>query len=140
MFKENLEYIEVCYTHYMYLCEKKKIEPNIERKPIERCRKQGYSKSHEEEVKEAINEENHQEKMFSQLRGVQDVKKKAMIKWMEIKIKESDDKKYVIPRIGLRHHAIMDRGQVNVGYHSEALVGFKRSGRSPFQMDFGKYI
>jgi hypothetical protein len=63
---------------------------------------------------EAVDEERFQEKMFSQLRGVQDVKKKAMIQWMELKIKEAEDKKYVIPRIGLRHHTMMDRGLSNL--------------------------
>jgi hypothetical protein len=107
MFKENLEYIEACYDCYLTLCEKKKIEPNIERRPIERSRKQGYFKLYEEEIIKSVNEERHQEKMFSQLTGVQDVKKKATIHWVEIRIKEAEDKKFVIPRIGLRHHAII---------------------------------
>jgi hypothetical protein len=114
IFKENLEDIEDCYNRYLYICRRKDIEPNIERKPIERRRKQGYFKLHEEEIVEALDEERHQEKMFSQLRGVQDVKKKAMIQWMELRIKETEEKKFFIPRIGLRHHAMMGRGLSNL--------------------------
>jgi hypothetical protein len=89
----------------LYLCDRKKIEPNVERKQIERSRKQGYFKLHEEKMIEAESEERFQEKMFSQLKGVQDVKKKAMIHWMELRIKEAESKNFVIHRIGLKHHA-----------------------------------
>jgi hypothetical protein len=48
----------------------------------ERSRKERFFKNIKEEIDEAIEEERHQEKMFSQLKDVQDVKKKAMIQWM----------------------------------------------------------
>jgi hypothetical protein len=66
-----------------------------------------------EEVEESDEQEKSQEKMFSQLKGVQDVKKKSMIQWMEMRIKEAEEKQFVIPRIGLRHHAVMNEGLQN---------------------------
>jgi hypothetical protein len=82
IFRENLSYIEECCSRYIYLCERKGIEPNIEKRPIERCRKEDFFKNIKEVVDESIEEEEYQEKMFSQLKGVNDVKKKIMIQWM----------------------------------------------------------
>jgi hypothetical protein len=89
---------------------KKKIDPNIERKLKERSRREGFFRKNEEEVQESEEQEKSQEKMFSQLKGVNDVKKKAMIQWMEMRIKEAEEKQFVVPRIGLRHHASMNEG------------------------------
>jgi hypothetical protein len=83
LFKENLMYIEECCNRYLYLWERKGIEPNIDKGPIERCRKEGFFKNFKKIIEEDIEEERHQEKVFSQLKGVQDVNKKAMIQWME---------------------------------------------------------
>jgi hypothetical protein len=44
------------------------------------------------------------------MRGIKDVQKKPVLKWMEAKIKECDGKDYVVPRIGLRHHAQLIKG------------------------------
>jgi hypothetical protein len=92
IFKENLMYLEECCNKSIYLCRRKGIEINIEKKPIERSRKEGFFKNLRQMIELDAKEEKFQEKMFSQLRGVQKVKKKAMIQWMETKIKEADEK------------------------------------------------
>jgi hypothetical protein len=57
--KEKLEYLEECCSSYIYLCSRKGIEPNIEKKPIERSRKEGYFKK----LKEVIEEDSDREKL-----------------------------------------------------------------------------
>jgi hypothetical protein len=113
VFKENIEYLEECHNKYIYLCDRKRVEPNIVKKTIDKCRKEGFFVNIVEEVEASFDQEKSQEKMFSQLKGVQDVKKKSMIQWMEMRIKEAEDKQFVVPRIGLRHHAVMNEGLQN---------------------------
>jgi hypothetical protein len=42
MYKENKEYLEHCYERHIDLCKKKKVNPDIEEKKIERDRTEGF--------------------------------------------------------------------------------------------------
>jgi hypothetical protein len=71
-------------------------------------------KSYFIEVKEMIGQENNevknQEIFFSNLKGANDVHKKAIINWMEQKIDEYSQNQVTAPRIGLGHHRMVDKG------------------------------
>jgi hypothetical protein len=45
IFRENLEYLEKCCNRYIYLCSRKGIDGSIEKKPIERSRKEVFSEN-----------------------------------------------------------------------------------------------
>jgi hypothetical protein len=86
MFNENRGYLESCYKQYANLCEKKKVLLNISFKTIESCRKKGYFCDKKEEI--AVKEEMDQQiRMYSELKGLKDVQKKTVLRWMQAKIK-----------------------------------------------------
>jgi hypothetical protein len=63
---------------------------------------------------ESQNEIKLQRTIFSELKGVKDTSKKAMLDWIEQKIHDCDLKNYTIHRLGLRHHRLVDKGLGNV--------------------------
>lgn len=63
-----------------------------------------------------------QKRIFSELKGLKDAQKKTVLRSMEAKIKECDEKKFVIPRIGLRHQAQVDKGLGNLFREFEEQV------------------
>jgi hypothetical protein len=49
MMKENLEYLEQCYSRYMELCRKKKVPSNLIERNVEICKKEGFFGNFENE-------------------------------------------------------------------------------------------
>jgi hypothetical protein len=65
---------------------------------MEEGKKKGYFIDKEEVVLASQNEIKLQRTIFTELKGVKDRSKKAMLDWMQQKIHEYDLKKYPIPR------------------------------------------
>jgi hypothetical protein len=114
MMKENLEYLEQCYSRYMELCRKKKVASNLVEKNVDKCKKEGFFGEFKNENEFEKNEEVQQVRIFSEMKGIKDVRKKTVQRWMEVKIKECEGKDYTIPRLGLRHYALVDKDLSNV--------------------------
>jgi hypothetical protein len=75
-------------------------------------------------VVESQNEIKLQRTIFSELKGVKDSSKMAMLDWMEQKIHEYDLKNYTIPRLGLRHHRLVDKGLDNIFRELKEAIKF----------------
>jgi hypothetical protein len=114
MKKENLEYLEQCYSRYMELCRKKKVPSNLTVRNIETCKKEGFFGSFNNELEKEDNEEIQQVRIFSEMKGIKDVRKITVQRWMEMKNKECEGKDYTVPRLGLRHHAMVDKDLGNI--------------------------
>jgi hypothetical protein len=99
---------------YVFLCSKKKVEPNIEVRTVEECLKKVFFSDKEMEIINVNDEGEHQKRIFSELKGVKEVQKRAFLSWMEVKIQESREKQYTIPRLGSRHHTQVDRRSGNL--------------------------
>jgi hypothetical protein len=77
-------------------------------KPTDEARKKGFFINNEVEIDAIAKEEKMQKTIFSELRGVKDASKRAIMDWMQLKINECVTKKEMtIPRLGLRHHRFM---------------------------------
>jgi hypothetical protein len=78
------------------------------------CIKKGYFIDAENDIELDNKEEDFQKSIFSELKGVKDVQKKAVMFWIDLKINEYDQKQVTIPRIGLMHHSMVDRSLENI--------------------------
>jgi ribosomal protein S8 len=114
MKRENLEYLEQCYSRYMELCRKKNVSSNLIVRNIETCKREGFFGSFNNELEKEDNEEIQQIRIFSEMKGIKDVRKITVQRWMEMKIKECEGKDHTIPRLGLRHYAMVDKDLGNV--------------------------
>jgi hypothetical protein len=76
--------------------------------------KEGFYGEFKNENEFEKNEEVQQVRIFSEIKGIKDMRKKTVQRWMEVKIKECEGKDYTIPRLGLRHHALVDKDLGNV--------------------------
>jgi hypothetical protein len=105
---KNRDYLEECYEQFNHICERKNVQPDLVFKSTDEARKTGYFTNNEEEIEASYKEEKMQRTIFSELKGVKDASKRAILDWMNIKINEIDSKKEMtIPRLGLRHHRLM---------------------------------
>jgi hypothetical protein len=114
IFFENRDYVEECYDRFNHLCERKGVNSGIIVKSLPEFRKKGYFIDVENHLMHENDEMRTQERIFSELKRVKDVQKKAVLDWMELKISECNQKRVTVPRIGLRHHRMVDKGLKNV--------------------------
>jgi hypothetical protein len=70
------------------------------------------------------NEISIQRRIFREPKEVKDSSKKAFLDCMEQKIRECDLKNMTIPRMGLRHHRLVDKGLANVFRELEEATKF----------------
>jgi hypothetical protein len=66
---------------------------------IDIARKTGFFINKEEGIESNDKEIKMQKTIFSELRGVKDANKQAMLDWLKQKIHECDLKEYTIPRL-----------------------------------------
>jgi hypothetical protein len=113
-FNENNDSLEGSYERFMYIYDRKGIMPDIEIKLVEEGKKKVFFIDRKEAIEASNNEISIQKRAFSELKGVKDVNKKAVLDWMEQKIHECDLKNTTIPRLGMRHHRLVSKGLANV--------------------------
>jgi hypothetical protein len=82
-FSENKDYIGECFEKFAYICDRKGVFSDIKFRSIDEGRKKGFFIVKEEVVVESQNEIKLQRTIFSELKGVKDSSKKAMLEWME---------------------------------------------------------
>jgi hypothetical protein len=78
-FMENKDNLEECFEKLTHICDRKGVYPDIKFRSIDERMKKGFFIEKEEVVFESQNEIKLKRTIFSELKGVKDSSKKAML-------------------------------------------------------------